>query len=571
MNATQEKSYYEFEKAPLSTDDKEYLKENIHALVDKGAFDGHPKFGTGGMREIYGLGSNRLNLYNVSRLNFSLSKVIKDKLQANAKIIIGFDSRLSYPILSRLCFDQFTKEGHEVLIFDKPTPTPLVSFAIRYLKAHAGIILTASHNPPEYNGYKVYWNDGAQIVSPIDQLVQQEFDNLSYEKLTSEIHASANNEIPQQALIKDEVLDAYIEKISTEPFVDTSTKLASILYSPLHGTGAYSFEKVFKAMNFINFKILSSQKEPDGNFPLVKSPNPEDKIAFELLEEQGLKSKTQILIATDPDADRVGCALYDAKNNRYEYITGNQIGSLLLESMARKKTSLLKDPYICKTIVTTELQRKIANSYNCRTIETLTGFKFIAEAIEKDPKNYLFGGEESYGYLPISWVRDKDSISSALALCQLASEVDLLEALDEIYLKNGLYLETLHSIKFAAGEVHKKDLLLEKLKDPKKLFAEKIYDRDIIDILDLQENAVEPKSNEVKKMYHELPKSLVVQYYLQPEGRVTIRPSGTEPKVKIYISLKYHGSLNKENLGFAKKALQSEIEQTLNFVLEKLQ
>ena len=435
MSLTPEQYYEKFLASPLSAAEKAQLETDKAKLTAERAFDGEPSFGTGGMRAVTGLGTNRLNLQNIGRLNLAVAAYFK-KSGASPLLAMGYDSRLTSPEFSRLSYHVLTRAGMRVKIFKRPTPTPLLSFAVRELKADCGVVLTASHNPPQYNGYKAYGADGGQIISPVDKDIQQLFLATEYSALPANLHELAETPIPAQDLMEEEIYAAYMARLKKEVFYQAKPKHARILYSPLHGTGGWLFEKAFKELGYGGFRVLSEQAEPDGNFPTVKSPNPEEPAAFERLLAAAAHPSTgsasgdsvagqapDLLIATDPDADRVGCML--KMENGYHFLTGNQIGSLLLESIARKKTKALAKPYICKTIVTTELQRLIADGYGIKTVETLTGFKYIAEQVAKDPENYLFGGEESFGYLPIHWVRDKDSLSSALALAELAEDENL--------------------------------------------------------------------------------------------------------------------------------------------------
>ncbi len=563
-----EELYAAYLQAPLTTEEKQDLEQNKNQYFSKGNFDGEPAFGTGGMRATVEPGSNHLNRYNIARLNLALAKVLQQHF-GTAKIVIGADSRLSSPEFTRLSYHLLSQAGHQVRVYRRPTPTPMVSFAVRELKCQAGVMITASHNPPAYNGYKVYWSDGAQIVPPIDKEIQSAFNAISFAELPASLHDLAEKPVTEHDLIEEELTQKYLEYIRRETFITTGEKKLCILYSPLCGTGGWIFERVFHDLGFKNFTVLPEQKEPNGHFPNLKSANPEEKEAFELLVKRGLETGADLLLATDPDADRVGCAV--RQGNDYVFLTGNQIGSLLLESIARKKAPTLKKPYLCKTIVTTEFQRHIGASHGIRTIETLTGFKYIAEILGHDPDNYVFGGEESYGYLPVSWIRDKDALSSALALAELAETTPLLTALDELYLKNGLYLERLHNINLTGEKKNLMPQLLEKLKKPAAIFPEGIIgSRKIFDILDLQKDAPPAKTATVRELQNNLAKGLVVQYWLEPEGRLTIRPSGTEPKIKVYVSLRYGKNISAASLTNAKKELNAEIDSLLALFLKTL-
>jgi len=574
MSLTPEQYYAKFLTSPLTTGEKSELEKNKLQLIEARAFDGEPAFGTGGMRAITGLGTNRLNLQNIGRLNLAVASYFKKKA-ASPLLAMGYDSRLTSPEFSRLSYHVLTRAGMRVKIFRRPTPTPLLSFAVRELKADCGVVLTASHNPPQYNGYKAYAADGGQIISPVDKEIQQLFLATEYSALPADLHSLAATPVPEADLMEEEIYQAYMARLSKEIFYSKGSKKSRILYSPLHGTGGWLFDRAFHDLGYTNFHVLPEQAEPNGNFPTVKSPNPEEPAAFERLLAAAAGEKPDLLIATDPDADRVGCMLRTStpqgvnSSNGYHFLTGNQIGSLLSESLARKKAKALKAPYICKTIVTTELQRLIGEEYGVRTVETLTGFKYIAEQIAKDPDNYLFGGEESFGYLPVPWVRDKDSLSSALALAELAEDTDLVEALDQIYIRHGLFHELLHSIDLSKNP----ELLPEtlgKLADPQAFAAKVDFGRAVVDILDLRKGAKEPATDACRELKKQLGEGDVIQFWLKDFSRLTIRPSGTEPKIKAYLSLMGRQKPTAATLAADKVALKAEAEGILKKFLTAL-
>lgn len=566
MSLTPEQYFQKFLESPLSSAEKNQLESDKPKLMAERAFDGEPSFGTGGMRAVTGLGTNRLNLQNIGRLNLAVAAYFK-KSGASPLLAMGYDSRLTSPEFSRLSYHILTRAGMRVKIFKRPTPTPLLSFAVRELKANCGVVLTASHNPPQYNGYKAYGSDGGQIISPVDKDIQQLFLTTEYSALPADLHALAETPIPAADLMEEEIYAAYMARLKQEVFYQKKAKHARILYSPLHGTGGWLFEKAFKELGYGGFRVLPEQAEPDGNFPTVKSPNPEEPAAFERLLASAAHDKPDLLVATDPDADRVGCMLKMA--NGYHFLTGNQIGSLLLESIARKKTKSLAKPYICKTIVTTELQRLIADGYGIKTVETLTGFKYIAEQVAKDPENYLFGGEESFGYLPIHWVRDKDSLSSALALAELAEDENLVQALDEIYIRHGLFHELLHSIDLSKNPALLPETL-GKLADPAAFAANADFGREVVDILDLRKGAKEPQTQTCRDLKKQLGEGDVIQFWLKDFSRLTIRPSGTEPKIKAYLSLMGKQKPTAASLTADKEALRAEAEGLLKKFLTAL-
>ncbi|MFO1481662.1 MAG: phospho-sugar mutase [Turneriella sp.] len=568
MSLTPEQYYQKFLQSPLTAAEKDDLERNKAQLISERAFDGEPAFGTGGMRAITGLGTNRLNVQNIGRLNLAVAEYFK-KTKSSPLLAMGYDSRLTSPQFSRLSYHILTQNGLRVKIFRRPTPTPLLSFAVRELGADCGVVLTASHNPPQYNGYKAYGADGGQIISPVDKDIQNLFLATGFDRLPANLHELAEKPIPEADLIEEETYQAYIARLKKEVFYQNKPKHARILYSPLHGTGGWLFERAFKELGYNTFSVLAEQAQPDGNFPTVKSPNPEEPAAFErlLAAANGATEKPDLLVATDPDADRVGAMLKTATG--YHFLTGNQIGSLLLESIARKKTKSLVKPYICKTIVTTELQRLIADGYGIKTVETLTGFKYIAEQVAKDPENYLFGGEESFGYLPIHWVRDKDSLSSALALAELAEDENLVQALDEIYIRHGLFHELLHSIDLSKNPALLPETL-GKLADPQAFAQQVNFGREVVDILDLRKGAKEPATQTCRDLKKQLGEGDVIQFWLKDFSRLTIRPSGTEPKIKAYLSLMGKQKPTAAALEADKVALKSEAEGILKKFLTAL-
>lgn len=574
MSLTPEDYFQKFLKSPLSAAEKAELEAKKAALIAERAFDGEPAFGTGGMRAITGLGSNRLNLANIARLNIALASYYKNH-KGNPRCVLAYDSRLTSGAFSRLSYHILKAEGLEVKIFKRPTPTPFLSYAVRELAADCGVVLTASHNPPQYNGYKAYGADGGQIISPVDKEIQKLFLGVDYASLPGDLAALAEKPVPAADLIEEEIVASYWQRIEKEVFYTRKTKKSKILYSPLHGTGGWIFEKTFRHLGYDQFSVLAEQAEPDGNFPTVKSPNPEEPSAFERLLKAAETERPDLLVATDPDADRVGAMIrlrssqVPEPTKTYHFLTGNQIGSLLLESIARKKTRSLSKPFICKTIVTTELQRLIADSYQIKTVETLTGFKYIAEKVAEDPENYLFGGEESFGYLPVHWVRDKDSLSSALALAELAEDVDLVQALDEIYLKHGLFHELLHNIDLSKNPGLLPEVMA-KLSHPADFAAKAGFSRELVDILDLRKGAPQPKTPLAQYLKTQLGEADVIQFWLKDFSRLTIRPSGTEPKVKAYLSLMSRSKPTAASLAHDKEALKVEAEGLLKAFLAAL-
>jgi phosphomannomutase len=566
---TPETLYENYLNNPLTAQEKEFLIKNKDRLIQNNLFEKELSFGTGGVREIVEHGTNRLNKFNIARLTLALVKTIHEKPGKDAKtnekkiIVIAYDSRLTSPEFSRQTYHILKNNDFTVKIFRQPTPTPLLSFAVRHYKASAGIVLTASHNTSEYNGYKVYGDDGGQIVSPDDLTFETNYMGISYLDMLKYEHLYNDQPPADEDVIEEEIYEAYLKKIQGESFIGASQKKISILYSPLHGTGGWIFKKIFPALNFTNFHLLAEQSEPDGNFPTVKSPNPEEPGAFELLmkkahkdSDDGVKDANyDILLATDPDADRVGVAVKN--KGGYTLLTGNQICALLLDYLIRKKHNFSISPYVCKTIVTSDLVAQIASVNDIRVVEVLTGFKNIAAAIGNDPDNYIFGGEESFGYLPVNWIRDKDSISSAVALCEMADAENLVDTLENIYVNYGFYYDHVFSIKLTGGD-DERVKILQKMDDPLKFISSLPVTRKLVDIMDLRNDHQQPSLAENQSLKKKLGRAGVVKFFLTPDASITIRPSGTEPKIKIYISLKSPAPVKKEYIEIAQKELADE-------------
>jgi len=567
-------NFNQYIKAPLSEKIKTGLINNKEHLLETDSFKQTLSFGTGGVREIVDHGTGRLNIYNIGRLSLSLFNALKEKPVSSILTIIAYDSRNSSVEFSRIAYHLLTQAGANVKVFKNPVPTPVLSFAVRELKAEAGIVITASHNPPEYNGFKVYGPDGGQIVSPVDKNVMKHYNAITYQELPANIESLSSLPVPAEDQIEEAIFEKFTENLKKEYFVSEHSKNVSVLYSPLHGTGASIFKKVFGSTGFSNFNLLEPQAEPDGDFPLVKSPNPEDPEAFEMLIEHGKKTGAELLLASDPDADRIGAAIKEGDS--YRLLNGNQTGALLLEYILSIRAKLQidsKSPYICTTIVTSPLIKKIAEHHNIAIRETLTGFKYIAAAISEDESNYIYGGEESYGYLLVNWIRDKDSISSAVALAELADTGSLSEKLNSIYLRYGVFNDRLFSVKNQPGSHGEKNI--QRIMDQPGILVPLIEKyRKVDDILDLTEKGKQPKTDALKNLKNTLERSSVIQYYLLPEGRITIRPSGTEPKVKFYINL---GAGKKDNQGEnvniekTQKELAAESELFQNEIIDFLQ
>ncbi|MCB1141718.1 MAG: phospho-sugar mutase [Leptospiraceae bacterium] len=527
------------------------------------------EFGTGGIRGVLGNGIGRMNVYTVGRAALGLSRFLASKYKKST-MVIAYDSRRKSKEFAEVTAGIAALHGIKVKVFPAVTPTPLLSYAIRHYKAQGGVVITASHNPPQYNGFKAYLEDGGQLVPPDDAKIIKaindvtDWNDVQLLKTTDPIYKKFVSPVEKT------VFETYKKKVFSSPIYNKKLSKKDreslrIVYSPLHGTGGVYMKDLLQSAGYKNVFLVPEQEKPNGEFPTVKYPNPEEKEALVLCEKTSREKKASIFIATDPDADRLGIGLRD-ENDNFQLLNGNQVGSILCAYLSEKVRAAGKSEFnyhIFKTIVTTDLQLSIAQKNKIKIKDVLTGFKYIANAmnqIQKNPKNkFLFGGEESYGYLPLDFVRDKDSLSSALLVLEvLAEKKDLLAYLDEIYLKYGLYLESLKSISLEgeAGKLKIKNSL-ESLRKSN-LVGKSIGKRKVIAVLDYKNK--EAKGEAKKTAFSGLPSSDVIQLILSGNGKLTIRPSGTEPKVKLYSSfesLKSPGS--REEIPGLKESLKSEI------------
>jgi len=501
-------------------------------------------FGTGGIRGVIGGGTNRINPLVLQKATQGLANyVLRQKIEEPIAVI-AYDSRRYSPLFAESAATVLAGNGIKTFLFSSLRPTPELSFAVRTLRAATGIVITASHNPSEYNGYKVYWSDGAQIVPPHDRGIIQEVQSLK----------EGPTRVPLKEAVKDGKI-LYIDEKIDRPYIemvkshsirrDILKELggkAKVVFTPLHGTGKMLVETILGEMG-VRVDTVPEQAEPDGDFPTVEYPNPEEASAMAMALERGRNTKADIVLGMDPDADRLGIAVPDKKGN-WVLVTGNQLGALLCDyilSSLKEKGGLPKRPVMVKTIVTTELQRLIAESYGVEVQDVLTGFKYIGEKIrgfEKSDESYVFGGEESYGYLIGTEVRDKDAVSAAamaveMTLYQRERGMSVLEYLDELYKTHGYFEESLIS-KYFKGIKGKEimDSLMEGLrKSPPKAFAGK----QVIQIKDYLTRRIF-FTEEAKEEPIGLPSSNVLQFVLEDQSIVSARPSGTEPKIKFYIS-----------------------------------
>ncbi|EMR03449.1 phospho-sugar mutase [Cesiribacter andamanensis] len=520
---------------------QQWLDTNNEAELTE-AFYKDLEFGTGGLRGIMGVGSNRMNKYTLGLATQGLANYLK-KCYPNQpiKVAIAHDSRNNSRFFAETTADIFSANGIQVYLFEELRPTPLLSFAIRYLGCQSGVVLTASHNPKEYNGYKAYWSDGAQLVPPHDKNVILEVNKLTD---ISEVNFQKN---PQYiSLIGKEVDEAYMRevlKLSVSPEAIRAQSDLKIVFTPIHGTGITLVPEVLRRMGFGQVHVVQEQAEPNGNFPTVEYPNPEEAEALSLGLKKARELDADLLMGTDPDADRVGIAIKN-KAGEWQLLNGNQTGALLLYYLLeawKEKGKLNGRQYIVKTIVTTDLIDRMAEHYGVDCYNTLTGFKYIAGVLREleGKQEFIAGGEESYGYLISDFVRDKDAVASCAMIAEMAAWArhngkGLWELLQEMYQRFGYYQEILISVtkpgKSGAEEIQK--MMQELRQDPPLQIAgsplKQLMDYELGVCRHPQENREDPL---------DFPRSNVLQFLTEDGSKISARPSGTEPKIKFYVSV----------------------------------
>ncbi|WP_297286201.1 phospho-sugar mutase [uncultured Brachyspira sp.] len=519
----------------------EETKKEIKALLDSGnekeltdAFYRDLEFGTGGLRGIMGVGTNRMNKYTVGVATQGLANYILKQGSNNYKVAIGYDSRNNSDVFSKAAAEILSSNGISVYLYDDIHPISLLSYAVRSLGCIAGIVVTASHNPKEYNGYKVYWTDGAQVIPPHDKNIIDEVLKVKPEEVKM-------GDASKVTLIGKDIEDKYMNDLMgylVNPDIIKKHHDIKIVYTPIHGSGYKMVPMALRKAGFTNLTTLEGAQPPNGNFPTVESPNPENPEALQIAVNKAKEIGAELVMGTDPDCDRMGCALL-TKDGSYMYLTGNQIGSIIAYYLITNKKNI-QNPYIVKTIVTTELARAIADANNVKLYDVLTGFKWIADIIERTKDGtYLFGFEESFGYCINSNVRDKDGVSSCLMLAEVLAyckdnNMTLADYLESIYEKYGYFYEETISItkKGADGAKAIADLMTYYRNN----LPKEISGVEVVSISDYEKKEVYDNSG--KKISDiTLPKSNVLQYILSDKTKITIRPSGTEPKIKFYFEV----------------------------------
>ena len=523
------------------------------------------EFGTGGMRGIMGVGTNRINKYTLGKNTQGLSSYLINTFpNEQVKVAIAFDCRHNSKTLAKVVADVFSANNIKVYLFEDLRPTPELSFAVKHLGCHCGIVLTASHNPPEYNGYKVYWQDGGQLVPPQDNEIINEINKVEYENICFEAKSELIEYIGKD--IDDAFTTAAVKNGSFNKNIEAKDNV-NIVFTSLHGTSITSLPQTLEKSGFKNVAIVEEQKIPDGDFPTVESPNPEEPAALKMALELAEKTHGDIVIGTDPDSDRVGIAVRDT-NNKLVLLNGNQTMIVMTNYLLKKwqtNNKINGNQFVGSTIVSTPMMPVLANAYSVDCKIGLTGFKWIAKMVLDHPElEFIGGGEESFGYMVGDFVRDKDAITSALLACEIVAEAkannsSFYEELLKLYVEHGFYKERLISItkKGIEGEHEIKQMMIDARETP----FETLAGSKVVSIEDYQSS----ESNDLiagHKSVIDIPKSNVLIYYTEDGSKIALRPSGTEPKIKFYISV--NATLNNiNNADQVEQVLENKIDDIL--------
>jgi len=521
------------------------------------------EFGTGGMRGKMGAGSNRMNSVTVSKATQGIADYLNEKYSGEISVAIAYDSRNMSKEFASKAADVFAANGISVYLFESLRPTPELSFTVRHFKCKAGVVITASHNPPEYNGYKVYDQFGGQVVEDADTIIGK-INNVMLQDIKYS-HAEGNNKIK---IIGDDIDTIYINEIKKLSLNSDVDKDINIIYTPLHGTGNKLVRKVLGESGYRNVFVVKEQELPDPQFSTVKSPNPEEVSSFEIAIKKARESDGEIIIGTDPDCDRVGLVVKDHEG-QFVPLSGNQTGALLLNyvlSSLSEQGRIPENGAVVKTIVTSEIGRHIASKYNVKTFDTLTGFKYIAELMQKFEDtgdcSFLFGYEESYGYLAGTFVRDKDAVTASMLICEMAAYYKrkgkiLLDVLNDIYNEHGYYIDNTVSLSFAGiTGLNKMKSIMEGFRENK---VNTLAGKNIPLVLDYKMGIALNLTNGMTEKLN-YPKSDVLKFVFEDESWFVLRPSGTEPKLKVYFSIKG------ENKAESIKMLEEAKKEVLNLI-----
>ena len=545
---------------------RESLEQNPNDITE--SFYKNLEFGTGGMRGIMGVGTNRINKYTLGKSTQGLSEYLLESFAGEKiKTVIAYDCRNNSKSLAQIVANVFSANNIEVYLFEDLRTTPELSFAVRHLGCHCGVVLTASHNPPEYNGYKVYWNDGGQLVPPHDSAIINRIDSLDYADIKFEPNASLIHSIGKE--VDDVFIDASVQNGSfgtTQAAKDDVT----IVFTSLHGTSITAVPETLKRAGFHNVHIVEEQSVPNGNFPTVKSPNPEEPAALKMALELAEKVNADIVIGTDPDSDRLGVAVRNTEN-KLQLLNGNQTMLLMTAFLLKQwkaQGRINGKEFIASTIVSTPMLTNVAEHYGVESKIVLTGFKWIAKLIKDHPElNFVGGGEESFGYMVGDFVRDKDAVTSTLLAVEIVTQAkakgsSAYQELLELYLKHGYYKEHLVSLtkKGIEGASEIKQMMTDARNNP----LTEVCGSKVIKIDDYQ-SAVSKNPISGAEQVIDIPKSNVLIYTTEDGSKVALRPSGTEPKIKFYMSV----NLPLNDLSYAKE-VEQQLDEKIASIIEFL-
>ena len=547
---------------------QDYIKDLIALKPEelKESFYKDLEFGTGGMRGVMGIGTNRINKYTLGKNTQGLSNYLhKSFPNQDLKVAIAFDCRHNSKTLAKVVADVFSANNIKVFLFEDLRPTPELSFTLKHLNCHCGIVLTASHNPPEYNGYKVYWQDGGQLVPPQDAEIIQEINNLEYSEINFEAKEENIQYIGQD--VDDVFINASVKNGSFNTSQDAKDNL-NIVFTSLHGTSITIIPETLKRAGYKNVHIVEEQREPNGDFPTVVSPNPEEPEALKMALELAEKVNADIVIGTDPDSDRLGIAVRDL-DNKMTLLNGNQTMVLMTDFLLKQwknNNKINNNQFIGSTIVSTPMMSVLGQAYNVECKVGLTGFKWIAKMIKDFPDlDFIGGGEESFGFMVGDFVRDKDAVTSSLLAIEIAAQAkaknsSFYKELINLYLEHGFYKERLISMtkKGIEGAQQIKQMMIDARENP----LTEVNGSKVIRIEDYQLSEAKNLTNNTTETI-EIPKSNVLIYYTEDGSKIALRPSGTEPKIKFYISVNTTLD-NVSDFTITEQKLEAKIDAIIN-------
>ncbi|WP_027878630.1 phospho-sugar mutase [Mesoflavibacter zeaxanthinifaciens] len=547
---------------------QDYIKDLIALKPEelKESFYKNLEFGTGGMRGVMGIGTNRINKYTLGKNTQGLSNYLhKSFPNQDLKVAIAFDCRHNSKTLAKVVADVFSANNIKVFLFEDLRPTPELSFTLKHLNCHCGIVLTASHNPPEYNGYKVYWQDGGQLVPPQDAEIIQEINNLEYSEINFEAKEKNIQYIGQD--VDDVFINASVKNGSFNTSQDAKDNL-NIVFTSLHGTSITTIPETLKRAGYKNVHIVEEQREPNGDFPTVVSPNPEEPEALKMALELAEKVNADIVIGTDPDSDRLGIAVRDL-DNKMTLLNGNQTMVLMTDFLLKQwknNNKINNNQFIGSTIVSTPMMSVLGQAYNVECKVGLTGFKWIAKMIKDFPDlDFIGGGEESFGFMVGDFVRDKDAVTSSLLAIEIAAQAkaknsSFYKELINLYLEHGFYKERLISMtkKGIEGAQQIKQMMIDARENP----LTEVNGSKVIRIEDYQLSEAKNLTNNTTETI-EIPKSNVLIYYTEDGSKIALRPSGTEPKIKFYISVNTTLD-NVSDFTITEQKLEAKIDAIIN-------